>query len=488
MSNFDYKSIPSKLEDLYNYCNEKYFEGTLPETVMTWTNRMVNVMALAIYRRNPIHKSVYEIRVSSELDGYPKELLSTIVHEMIHIKQYQEYRNGNESALDRKVSKSSIYNNGHGPFFHKEMNRLNKEFKELDIVSSIKDHNRNTLSSGKEIRYAVIADINLGGRDIMSLYWSKDNIFSKKEIVKGSIEGVYGHGNVKKLTFITTSDLNVEFGERLTKACFLRKNAVPKSYKKEFMDKIESYSDLQIDGVLSPASTETEANPLLKRMIFDRGERGRELLSFASLVISRSGSLYRGVTALEVLSGEHEDTPKEVVDALIDYWNSAPASVINNTPLYKKYIAVAHGAIVMDNTDSDRYPIDSDRHATIWRKIWERSGERRQTFDSFKESIKKDIGLLAKKCRPLVSQKDINDYCDAIKNPPLTKSIDEIISKVSHLEAPDKKTFMMNIKCFCKGAGIDITDGMVRKAESHWDKINPEKPVSKKEVQLSFDM
>lgn len=94
------------LKLFYNHCNETYFQNRLPKLVgMEWSTR---AKATAGYCRRT--KDGYIIRVSvpyHTTNSDPKELENTIVHEMIHVLHFDD---------------------GHGPKFKHEMNRLNRDF------------------------------------------------------------------------------------------------------------------------------------------------------------------------------------------------------------------------------------------------------------------------------------------------------------------------------------------------------------------------
>lgn len=97
------------LKETFKKYNEKYFNNRVQPVFLAWNNRTTKTLGTCRY----INDEPYKIEVSSKyVKQYPEELKNILVHEMIHVLYPKD---------------------SHGELFRKEMNRLNKEFPELDI-------------------------------------------------------------------------------------------------------------------------------------------------------------------------------------------------------------------------------------------------------------------------------------------------------------------------------------------------------------------
>jgi len=107
------------LNNLFDRCNEKYFDNSLEKIDVIYNGRLKRTLARYKYsyivneRGEKIIKNKPVIEVSKNYaQAYPDQLINVLVHEMIHHKY----------PFDN-----------HSKRFKNEMERLNKNFKELKI-------------------------------------------------------------------------------------------------------------------------------------------------------------------------------------------------------------------------------------------------------------------------------------------------------------------------------------------------------------------
>lgn len=129
--------IPTiELKSLFELCNNRYFNNALTPSEGFCLKFSRSSKLFGCFRYCLESHTDWGIEISYRLRDHPLALLSTMVHEMIHMLAHQNFReSGDPYWLDEKpVSGKAFVNPGHGAFFLAELERLNKSFDELGIA------------------------------------------------------------------------------------------------------------------------------------------------------------------------------------------------------------------------------------------------------------------------------------------------------------------------------------------------------------------
>lgn len=111
--NLTFELIPK----IYAYFNQKYFNGMCPEAILFKKTTTTEALGTAMYNRVN-GKALYRMLVNMKMIGTDMILfVDVFLHEMVHLYLY---RKGLDSG------RSDITQDGHGPFFKAEMDRLNR--------------------------------------------------------------------------------------------------------------------------------------------------------------------------------------------------------------------------------------------------------------------------------------------------------------------------------------------------------------------------
>lgn len=137
--------IPTNdLPALFDYCNRQYFSNELqpsPGFRLTFSRSVRLSGCFSFCLESHLD---WGITISRRLCDHPRALLSTLVHEMIHMLAHQRYRrSGDPALLDESPLPGQPYvNRGHGAFFMGELERLNQQYPELGLTvkSTFGDH------------------------------------------------------------------------------------------------------------------------------------------------------------------------------------------------------------------------------------------------------------------------------------------------------------------------------------------------------------
>jgi len=134
----------SNLLALFNHCNEHYFNNELepsPGFKLTFS-RSVRLSGCFTYCLKT--HTDWGIAISRRLQEHPRALLSTLVHEMIHMLAHQRSRKTGDAGLldESPIPGEPFVNPGHGAFFIGQLERLNQKFPGLGLTvkSTFGDH------------------------------------------------------------------------------------------------------------------------------------------------------------------------------------------------------------------------------------------------------------------------------------------------------------------------------------------------------------
>lgn len=80
-------TINTDLRELYNKCNEKYFNNSLPENIgLKYDGRLSRSAGLCYIKKNKHSAEAYKISLNKAYHKkYEDEILNTLIHEMIHV-------------------------------------------------------------------------------------------------------------------------------------------------------------------------------------------------------------------------------------------------------------------------------------------------------------------------------------------------------------------------------------------------------------------
>lgn len=126
---------PDELEGLFHYCNKRYFDDAIHPSPGFRLRVSKSLKLSGCFHYCLGTSTDWGIDISRRLLDHPRALLSTLVHEMIHMLAHQLYR----KSADRKyldempVPGKPFINPGHGAFFLKQQDRLNARYDELQI-------------------------------------------------------------------------------------------------------------------------------------------------------------------------------------------------------------------------------------------------------------------------------------------------------------------------------------------------------------------
>ena len=133
---FAKENIPTHdLEALFSLCNERYFGGEIKPSpgFKLRFSRSVKLSGCFTYALDT-HID-WGIAIATRLKDHPLAAMSTMTHEMIHMLAHQRFREtGDNLYLDEKpLPGQPFVNKGHGAFFISELERLNRNYPELQI-------------------------------------------------------------------------------------------------------------------------------------------------------------------------------------------------------------------------------------------------------------------------------------------------------------------------------------------------------------------
>lgn len=131
------RAIPTQdIQGLFDLCNERYFGGYLVPSPGFRLRFSRSVKLSGCFHYCLASSEDWGIDVSQRLKDHPFALLSTMVHEMIHMLAHQLYREtGDREYLDQRALPGKPFTNrGHGAFFTACLERLNQRFPELRIT------------------------------------------------------------------------------------------------------------------------------------------------------------------------------------------------------------------------------------------------------------------------------------------------------------------------------------------------------------------
>lgn len=142
------------IKELYEYFNNKYFNGKCPKFIQFETMTSKNVQGQAQTKPNLEDRSrtIYKLLLNYRMIGEDQiEFVDTMLHEMIHL--YLMHKGVMEDNVD-------YYNASHGPLFVKEMQRINAHGFGINILVDYEKQAHRDDVSHMELYFMMAYDHN----------------------------------------------------------------------------------------------------------------------------------------------------------------------------------------------------------------------------------------------------------------------------------------------------------------------------------------
>lgn len=147
---------------IYEYLNEKYFNGMCPKSILFKKSTSNETLGVAMYNRVR-GRELFRMKVNMKKIGNDMFLfIDTLLHEMIHLYIYRK-------GLD--AHDNDIVQDGHGRLFQAEMNRLNKLGFNISIILEWEKRDQELATE-----YYVIAVTSDRQPKLAKYYWTPKNI------------------------------------------------------------------------------------------------------------------------------------------------------------------------------------------------------------------------------------------------------------------------------------------------------------------------
>lgn len=131
------EDVPTEdLHALFDLCNSRYFNDTLISSPGFELRFSRSEKLSGCFTYCQATRTDWGIQIARRLKDHPLALLSTMVHEMIHMLAHQHYRQTQDPYYldEQRFTGNPDFSRGHGPFFVGEQERLNLQFPELRIT------------------------------------------------------------------------------------------------------------------------------------------------------------------------------------------------------------------------------------------------------------------------------------------------------------------------------------------------------------------
>lgn len=224
-------SIPLKGKDLqiiYTHINTKYFSNALPAKLdkLYFAKLARKVLGRYSLEYNKTKISKHSIMINGNIDTDPKEVIDTMIHEMIHTWQYvNAVKTGDFSYTDitpmQRMFMRSLEDKdsiGHGENFKKWMQFFNS--KGFNVTKTADYMVVDTITGGDI--YGLIIDTNHKDASIVLFSWD-DFKKSIPDIIK-QLSDLYGISYMLGYSYFKTNHPAITSAIRVTKSGVLPKN------------------------------------------------------------------------------------------------------------------------------------------------------------------------------------------------------------------------------------------------------------------------
>ena len=325
--------IPSEINELYEFCNERYFDNSLPKSInLEWSPRMHKKLGLAISRSN-IYGDLHTIRLAEILRGNKLKALNIMVHECLHIKAYDMYeKTKDDRYLDRpgKFKKyNEDYKKGHGPTFHAWKDELNSKYQELNI-SATDDEQYDDFELNEREYYVIYLTFNTLGKEIYHSAFYSTSDFRDSEMT-GLVDGLkelYGEDNILSAKTFSTGSHNAKSLPSLTLNGLLKKRTKISAFKPEFIESLIKHPTTITDPevFINKSSEYDHINESVRKITnFSKSMRIYKLMDYSKKVIDTLGKEFkipelRNPSSVLVMNPTHSDFDKKERDFLLNKW------------------------------------------------------------------------------------------------------------------------------------------------------------------------
>jgi hypothetical protein len=481
MSTFNYADVSEmSLSELYSFANDKYWGGALPDIDLEWSDQMRAKLGVAI----PDHlrdQGRHAIRLSDRLRNDPKKILNVIVHEQIHIWQFEQFNRTKDGVyLDRKnIARSLGHRKGHGIIFHSQADRLQHDFPEITI-SVADDFDAEMSGVEKSPRYGAVLSVrDRSGVRHQALFWAEHDFHDRLSILSEQLIEVYGASLVERVTPFTTQNMNVERFVRVNKIGSLRKGQAKVIFKNDYVQDILSDDDTTVhwDQSIDLKAHAPDVDPRISDLIpAIKAYRGDPFPHYVAMAINNAKGLVSkrlDVEAAEkAIVGRHPEIDEKTISFLESEWRKAqPVDLFRKGRMLNVFV---------DQTTRERRRKTLDLGAfgrnsvDFWRDI---GGDSRIDWDTYRHKMINEIDKAYKK-QAKNSMRDPEEVLiersmmvdQLIQAPEMINASAAIAdAHYRHAQLP-LDSFVCRSLAHMRTLGFDANerDGKVREVESAW--------------------
>jgi len=471
---FDYNRIPfSDLSALFDYCNTRYFNNEIKTTPQVeWSSKMLRVLGLA-----KSSNGIYKITLSESLKNDNKELLNVMVHEMIHIWQYQKYHEtGLKKYLDKTVTLSIGQRKGHGQYFQHWMNSLNERHPELKIhMRADKQVMENISGDETETYYAALVSFNSSGKNLKTIYWSRDDFRANINNTINSIVELYGIEKIEQIQTFETMEPRICETNSLTSTGTLRKNARMNSFKQSDINNFLNHHSVIVDEPCSLdkktkhalASNVTINKEILELLPRTTSLRHYGLKDYINIILHNTTFGKDIKHPGDVLMGQCDCLQKEDIDFIIQHWNAAKKEEISKSMLIKNF---AHNIAVEVIRNQGRESVWEGKDTGII-AIWHKIGEKRIPLKELNNIIEKKAAIPVRKVFGAVASELVSSYMNKFPITHHLSTISNVIERTVVELHKGKEDFVRSVVSECYQSSLPVTPEIMNVASACWEKF-----------------
>lgn len=371
------------LTKLYHWCNERAFNNQLPNDIPCRWNKRLTATRGRMMRQRRQPRAMW-IELSEGIRDHAWSVVNTMVHEMIHVwQQHMHDQTGDIWYQDQNnLDRSRGMNEGHGPAFFSEMERINQAFPDLKI-DVMDDSLQNVRLSEKTLYGITMAWRRADGLQLHSQFMLPGKpTMAQRQHLHQRLMNLLRPERIQSIDLLSTRHQFLADRERITKAFDLRKNYALKGMRGKHIKEFIEHETTYVLGPLVPQELAPEPTPsyidelnTVSNKLVDH--RGRGLVSFAQLYCSympylkQHGDRPCGAT---LMSGQCKRVPEEIVQRIREDWLKAKHYDIAQAP------NVSHCVDKVAAKLGSKKPMEM---LQVLEDAWMRAGPRRISRDDF---------------------------------------------------------------------------------------------------------
>ncbi|MCP1674606.1 hypothetical protein J2T57_001708 [Natronocella acetinitrilica] len=304
---------PRALRREYDRYNRELFGGLLPPVRITYSERMSRAFGRAVNKGASVAlESRYEIRLAGMLRRDVRELVDTLLHEMIHIYQWEMHRQTEDRYyLDaRPVPGRPFVNKGHGAVFHQKAAELDARGFRIDVYADL--DRPESVPDGVR-RYGIVLELRDGRRTLFRLPAPFETLATP---LVSSLRRRYGAETLRAVTPLETDSLAVMSWPLVTRSGALKRSQRAITYKRYYVEQV----------LANPAIEFGEEQLLIDPALEQLSAENRELIAALRRYRHLDLPLYLDL-AREARSHQRGGRTASIDDALpllLDTWLDAP--------------------------------------------------------------------------------------------------------------------------------------------------------------------